>query len=101
MIRRPPRSTLFPYTTLFRSTYHATSATLKPGRFDGTWRLSGGNVVWKSITTGRTGTAKVQESHGKRTPRMIPDDGKSTLEMTPPTEVAPVPAHFRTWLRGN
>src|SRR5260370_16492863 len=23
MIRRPPRSTLFPYTTLFRSTWHA------------------------------------------------------------------------------
>src|SRR3989449_8574736 len=23
MIRRPPRSTLFPYTTLFRSIYHA------------------------------------------------------------------------------
>src|SRR5436309_7608997 len=23
MIRRPPRSTLFPYTTLFRSSYHA------------------------------------------------------------------------------
>src|SRR5437588_6624898 len=22
MLRRPPRSTLFPYTTLFRSTYH-------------------------------------------------------------------------------
>src|SRR3712207_6963624 len=27
MIRRPPRSTLFPYTTLFRSTCSATSAT--------------------------------------------------------------------------
>src|SRR5438445_2350350 len=25
MIRRPPRSTLFPYTTLFRSTHNATS----------------------------------------------------------------------------
>src|SRR3989442_2870481 len=25
MIRRPPRSTLFPYTTLFRSCYHAGS----------------------------------------------------------------------------
>src|SRR5258708_29458737 len=25
MIRRPPRSTLFPYTTLFRSATHATS----------------------------------------------------------------------------
>src|SRR2546430_9834396 len=26
MIRRPPRSTLFPYTTLFRSTCHFTAA---------------------------------------------------------------------------
>src|SRR3712207_7652434 len=29
MIRRPPRSTLFPYTTLFRSPSH--SRTLRPG----------------------------------------------------------------------
>src|SRR2546427_6843776 len=28
MIRRPPRSTLFPYTTLFRSTLNTTDATL-------------------------------------------------------------------------
>src|SRR2546430_9029721 len=28
MIRRPPRSTLFPYTTLFRSTLLVTAATL-------------------------------------------------------------------------
>src|SRR5256885_13271226 len=28
MIRRPPRSTLFPYTTLFRSVYGATVITL-------------------------------------------------------------------------
>src|SRR3712207_8478225 len=26
MIRRPPRSTLFPYTTLFRSSVHSTAA---------------------------------------------------------------------------
>src|SRR3712207_8241023 len=26
MIRRPPRSTLFPYTTLFRSSHHAAAA---------------------------------------------------------------------------
>src|SRR3990172_8093937 len=26
MIRRPPRSTLFPYTTLFRSTFHSAGA---------------------------------------------------------------------------
>src|SRR3989454_11910577 len=28
MIRRPPRSTLFPYTTLFRSVYGATKASM-------------------------------------------------------------------------
>src|SRR3712207_8033970 len=31
MIRRPPRSTLFPYTTLFRSTRGATSCTRSAG----------------------------------------------------------------------
>src|SRR5256885_13311323 len=31
MIRRPPRSTLFPYTTLFRSA-------MRKGRWDGFWR---------------------------------------------------------------
>src|SRR5260370_18834972 len=30
MIRRPPRSTLFPYTTLFRSPWSATAITVRP-----------------------------------------------------------------------
>src|SRR3712207_8411122 len=30
MIRRPPRSTLFPYTTLFRSRRHRAGAALRP-----------------------------------------------------------------------
>src|SRR2546426_8441555 len=37
MIRRPPRSTLFPYTTLFRSQYVTTGAWVDhpgPGRWD-------------------------------------------------------------------
>src|SRR3712207_7916232 len=34
MIRRPPRSTLFPYTTLFRS--EKVKALLKEGGYDGT-----------------------------------------------------------------
>src|SRR2546430_9248753 len=35
MIRRPPRSTLFPYTTLFRSELHgASSAVEEPGNGD-------------------------------------------------------------------
>src|SRR5260370_14499309 len=48
MIRRPPRSTLFPYTTLFRSVYGDAAASwvhIDPhtgqvlGRLDGTQRL--------------------------------------------------------------
>src|SRR5258708_25408012 len=34
MIRRPPRSTLFPYTTLFRSIAMAAGCAHKPPRFD-------------------------------------------------------------------
>src|SRR3712207_8967714 len=34
MIRRPPRSTLFPYTTLFRSDHHAHLAGLRLDRDD-------------------------------------------------------------------
>src|SRR2546425_5420333 len=30
MIRRPPRSTLFPYTTLFRSPFHSASSIPRP-----------------------------------------------------------------------
>src|SRR3712207_8693928 len=39
MIRRPPRSTLFPYTTLFRSRVgtEMTSAVQRIHRSDGTW----------------------------------------------------------------
>src|SRR5688572_31352279 len=34
MIRRPPRSTLFPYTTLFRSRPHAVDPSLLPTAFE-------------------------------------------------------------------
>src|SRR2546430_8836327 len=37
MIRRPPRSTLFPYTTLFRSIPHLTPALSAPQ-----WTMAGG-----------------------------------------------------------
>src|SRR2546425_7765075 len=33
MIRRPPRSTLFPYTTLFRSIFAASAAVVPSSRF--------------------------------------------------------------------
>src|SRR5690349_23839864 len=36
MIRRPPRSTLFPYTTLFRSTIHAVSCVTRESSYHAT-----------------------------------------------------------------
>src|SRR2546430_11215509 len=40
MIRRPPRSTLFPYTTLFRSS-NVTSKAARVVRKTGLWRICG------------------------------------------------------------
>src|SRR2546422_8097691 len=53
MIRRPPRSTLFPYTTLFRSVSHgsttrfrkATPRTLRQA----SWASSAATVRWRSF----------------------------------------------------
>src|SRR2546430_12239522 len=44
MIRRPPRSTLFPYTTLFRSSYASSPPTTPPG-FEGTFGPGGASNV--------------------------------------------------------
>src|SRR5258708_24964651 len=41
MIRRPPRSTLFPYTTLFRSALLAKSSSYAP---DNLWQIIDGNL---------------------------------------------------------
>src|SRR4051812_50006798 len=42
MIRRPPRSTLFPYTTLFRSTSTSTTVTFARKEGDGSGGAGGG-----------------------------------------------------------
>src|SRR2546430_3867917 len=49
MIRRPPRSTLFPYTTLFRSILHVEGAQLrraKPGNEFDLWNSQNGPRVF-------------------------------------------------------
>src|SRR2546430_11039049 len=62
MIRRPPRSTLFPYTTLFRSFGSPTitfgGVTLTNAGAAGTWDMflvkfdTGGNVIWAKSAGG-------------------------------------------------
>src|SRR5258707_11964337 len=47
MIRRPPRSTLFPYTTLFRSIGNGDVAAGPGGR------LRGGEIPWPLAAAGR------------------------------------------------
>src|SRR5258708_31302192 len=41
MIRRPPRSTLFPYTTLFRSCFRRAALFWRRPRCNGRWRSRG------------------------------------------------------------
>src|SRR3712207_8850150 len=71
MIRRPPRSTLFPYTTLFRSV----RVSRKAGRYEapeqapnlghGEGQQLGGEVVLVRSPRGRPGAAR----RGRRAPR--------------------------------
>src|SRR5258708_31529539 len=65
MIRRPPRSTLFPYTTLFRSVVRASTPTLQksPGQFpvpDGAQPGTGGGLGAGSIYRSEEHTSELQ-----------------------------------------
>src|SRR2546422_1647785 len=73
MIRRPPRSTLFPYTTLFRSATHPAKARLSfatldfmsdplPGRYDVVW-LSNIIHIYAPAQKDRKST-RLNSSHG-------------------------------------
>src|SRR2546430_8791697 len=80
MIRRPPRSTLFPYTTLFRSINDGQGGTTPPGSLSkigtGTFELAGataytggttvsaGTLVVSNKTGSSTGTGPVQVTSG-------------------------------------
>ena len=56
-------------------TYVGTSPTLNPSRTDGTWRVVDGKAVWKSATTGRTGTLNLHEGDGRQVLRLLGDEG--------------------------
>src|SRR5256885_1448560 len=63
MIRRPPRSTLFPYTTLFRS---AASTTFVSRVFDANGSVAWGALAWTADTP--AGTNLTMRVHTGNTP---------------------------------
>src|SRR5690625_6065670 len=69
MIRRPPRSTLFPYTTLFRSG----AAVVTPAAARG-----GDAVDWSSLPSKRAAIEAMAVQLGTFEPRPVREDRKST-----------------------
>src|SRR5256885_10201314 len=70
MIRRPPRSTLFPYTTLFRSPWIDEAQ----GRHRGTVRILRYAFAWNSA---RIGGAEIRLVHCCKWPEVRPLPGRS------------------------
>src|SRR3712207_7288298 len=70
MIRRPPRSTLFPYTTLFRSPARAEAPSLPASR--GGEQL--GSAVNRAVANDHSNLARVRDVGG----RVRAEDRKST-----------------------
>src|SRR5690349_24162492 len=62
MIRRPPRSTLFPYTTLFRSWFMSTSVSSRSESFRST-KLVAYSTSSMSSLSGSSGGSRRSEEH--------------------------------------
>src|SRR3712207_8832236 len=78
MIRRPPRSTLFPYTTLFRSGY---KEQLRSSRLDSTATVSEGLAAAAAADPGRRRvllSASAVGYYGDTGDREVQEDRKST-----------------------
>src|SRR2546429_911556 len=75
MIRRPPRSTLFPYTTLFRSFYNAFGGAVVFNN-SGTVRKSGGTgTTTIGMTFNNDGALNVQSGTDRKSTRLNSSHG--------------------------
>src|SRR3712207_9111673 len=62
MIRRPPRSTLFPYTTLFRSKCGSPVVETRKAYSCSAWKASGCDfAIWKEVSGKRLGEAQARQ----------------------------------------
>src|SRR3712207_8160995 len=64
MIRRPPRSTLFPYTTLFRSSYRLPDGAAGAGQIEFTVTVDAANAIFEdnAVGTGETNNSAAVRS---------------------------------------
>src|SRR2546430_3792030 len=73
MIRRPPRSTLFPYTTLFRSNVHASLLPELRGAAPAQWAIARGHTetgvtimqMDEGLDTGDRKSTRLNSSHSQ------------------------------------
>src|SRR5260370_17826183 len=84
MIRRPPRSTLFPYTTLFRSIERAGARSRPSSSRRERWRGSKGIVVFvlKGFRRSEEHTSELQ-SHLNLVCRLLLEKKKNPLALSP------------------
>src|SRR2546430_8821262 len=89
MIRRPPRSTLFPYTTLFRS---EVVAVREPGERRGRHESAGGSCPRRRDDRSEEHTSELQSQsklvcrlllEKKKTTRVVPHDWDSAQPYAP------------------
>src|SRR2546422_4913554 len=64
MIRRPPRSTLFPYTTLFRSYFGVRLARLRVPALADDFLVAGNDAADARIRRGDRKSTRLNSSHG-------------------------------------
>src|SRR3712207_7401051 len=64
MIRRPPRSTLFPYTTLFRSAYALVATDNSPGTPSFTYTAEQGDGTYLFYTRARDNATNFEAAPG-------------------------------------
>ena len=81
MIRRPPRSTLFPYTTLFRS--KESRRTLHDGTEITTYTRDVVSANILQVEAGTTGYKGGDTGHGGRTYFRIQDEASTDMEIKP------------------
>src|SRR2546427_6426453 len=98
MIRRPPRSTLFPYTTLFRSLYRRTAETFHAGLSGHPARAPEGHNSSRHQTVERSEehTSELQ-SQSNLVCRLLLEKKKDiTTYRSTPHQHAPVPSPHPT-----